>query len=187
MAIAEAGSAIGRPVTEDELMALRDDGYLYELVGGLVVGKPAASFRAGVIAANLTFLLAPYVRGRGAMSCGKGGFRVSNGSVRVPTASFTRKARMPGGHAPKGFGEAAPDLCVEIIRPDEDWADANRKVGEYFDAGASFVWHVFPEAQQVIVFTSPTETQTFEADDLLTAGDLLPGLSCRVSDLFVME
>ena len=171
-------------MTEEELMALPDDGYLYELVNGLVAGKPAASFRAGAIAANIVFLLARYVRGRGVMTCGKAGFRMANGNIRVPTLSFTCKERFPGGHAPDTFGDSAPDLCVEIIRPTEDWVDTACKVHEYFNSGAVQVWHVFPERQEVVIFTSPTETITYEADRILDTGGILPGFSCRVSDLF---
>ena len=168
-------------------MRLPDDGFLYELVDGWVTGKPAASVQAGVIAATLIFLMGPHVGGRGVMSCGKGGFRMSNGSVRAPAASFTRKERLPGGHAPSGFGSAAPDLCVEIIRPDEDWTDMTRKNCECFASGASFVWHLYPEAEQVVVFTSPTMMQAFTAEDTLTVVDLLPGFSCHVRDLFLTE
>ncbi len=152
-----------------------------------MAGKPALSFFAGVITVNIVWQFAPHIRGKGVMSIGKAGFRMANGNIRVPSASFTRKERLPGGHAPNDFGDLAPDLCVEIISPSEEWADMARKVREYFDGGAQFVWHVFPERQQVTVFTSPTETQTFEGDDILDAGDILPGFSCRVNDLFLME
>ena len=62
-----------------------------------------------------------------------------------------------------------------------------RKLHDYFDAGASLVWHIFPEAQQMVVFTAPTEPQFLGTDDLLTAADVLPGFSCRVGDLFLTE
>lgn len=186
MAIAEAEIKSGIRMTEDELMRLPDDGCLYELVDGFAVGKPWATFRAGVIAANLIGLLGPYARGRGVMTIGNAGFRMKNGNIRVPATSFTRKERLPGGHAPNGFGDLAPDLCVEIIRPAEEGPES-QKVGEYFDGGAKQVWHVFPETQQVIVFTSPTETRTLEAEDTLTADGILPGFSCRVSDIFTRE
>ena len=185
--IREAAIYPGMPITEDELMSLPDDGYLYELVDGLVAGKPAASFQAGVIAANIIALLGPHVRGRGFVSCGKGGFRMANGNIRVPATSFTRKERFPGGHAPDTFGDLAPDLCVEIISPSEKRVGMARKVQEYFDGGAVQVWHVFPERQEVIVFTSPTDTKTLGADDALDAGDLLPVFSCQVRELFETE
>ncbi len=187
MAAAEAETKSGIRMTEDELMRLPDDGCLYELVDGFAVGKPWATFRAGVIAANLIGLLGPSARGRGVMTMGKAGFRMKNGNIRVPATSFTRKERLPGGHAPNGFGDMAPDLCVEIIRGAEEWTDMERKIGEYFDGGAQQVWHVFPETQQVTIFTSPKETRMLNSEDMLTAEDILPGFSCRVSDIFTRE
>ena len=185
MAIAEWANQIGRRVSEQELMCLPDDGYLYERVDGLVAGKPALTLWENNAAVNLVGLFGPLSRGKGIMTCGKGGFRMTNGNIRVPAVSFTRKARLPGGHAPDGFGDFAPDLCVEIISPSERCDQMTRKVQEYFAGGAVQVWHVFPERQEVVVFTSPTETQRFGADGLLDAGGLLPGFSCRVSDLFI--
>ena len=97
---------------------------------------------------------------------------MTDGNVRVPDVSFTRKQRLPGGHAPNTFGSAAPDLCVEIISPSERPADIARKMREYFSNGAQFLWHVSPEAERVIVFTSPTGAQTFHSEDTLDMGDL---------------
>ena len=54
-----------------------------------------------------------------------------SGNVRSPDVSFTLKERFPSGRPPKGFGEFAPDLCLEIISPSEDWDDALRKVEEF--------------------------------------------------------
>ncbi len=183
MAIAER-SKFGQRATEDELMQLPDDGFLYELEDGFLTGKPAVSMWEAAIAVNAIWLLGPHARGKGIMTCGKAGFRMTNGNIRVPTLSFTRKERFPGGHAPDTFGDLAPDLCVEIISPSEKRDQMTRKVQEYFDGGATQVWHVFPERQEVVVFTSPAETQTLGAGDLLDAGGLLPGFSCRVADLF---
>ena len=112
---------------------------------------------------------------------------MSDGNIRVPDISFARKARLPSGRVPDAFGDVAPDLCVEMISPLEERADMARKVREHFEAGAEQVWHIFPEQQRVVVFTSPTETRTLNADDMLTAGDILPGFSCRVGDLFISE
>ena len=186
MAIAER-NRFGQRATESELLELPDDGFLYELEDGILTGKPAGSLWEANIAVNAIGLLAPYSRGKGIITCGKAGFRMTNGSIRVPSLSFTRKERFPGGKAPNDFGDLAPDLCVEIISPSERPGRMRRKVREYFDGGAVQVWHVFPERQEVIVFTSPTETQTLSVEDVLDAGGILPGFSCRVSDLLEIE
>ncbi len=187
--IAEAEDIVpypGMKVTEEELMRLPRDGRKWELEEGKLTAQPT-SVKHEEIIFNLAVMLAPFKRGRGIVTLGQGGFRMTNGNVRAPDVSFTRKERFPGGHAPDTFGDLAPDLCVEIISPSERPGQMSRKVQEYFDGGAVQVWHVFPERQEVVVFTSPTETQTFGADDTLDTGDILPGFSCRVGDWLILE
>jgi len=183
MAIAEC-SKFGQRATEAEFLELPDDGFLYELEDGILTGKPAVALWEANVAVNAIGLLGPFARGKGIMTCGKGGFRLRDGTIRVPSLSFTRKERFPGGKAPNEFGDLAPDLCVEIISPSECPEQTRRKVQEYFDGGTVQVWHVLPERQEVVVFTSPTDTQTLSAESILDAGGILPGFSCRVSYLF---
>lgn len=176
----------GMPITEDELMRLPKDGRKWEMEDGRLTEVPT-NIKHEEIIFNLAVLLAPFKRGHGIVTLGQGGFRMKDGNVRAPDASYTLKERFPGGNAPEGFGDLAPDLCVEIISPSERKAGIMRKVREYFSTGAVQVWHVFPERQEVIVFTSPTDTQTLGADGILYAGSLLPGFSCLVRDLFETE
>lgn len=193
MAIAEAEIqpkiSPGMPITEDELMRLPKDGpgnptaAKYELVDGRLTEVPT-KFGHDAIILNIVLLIGPFMRGHGVGSTGQDGFRMANGNVRAPDVSFTRRERIPGGRPGEGFGGVAPDLCIEIISPSERPADIDRKMRDYFDSGAVYVWHVFPETQTVTAFTSPTEARTLGADDTLDAGDLLPGFSCRVGELF---
>lgn len=193
MAIAEAeltrSIQPGMPITEDELLRLPKDGpgnpaaAKYERVNGRLREVPT-SFGHDEIGFNIILLIGPHMRGRGVGSTGQDGFRMANGNVRALDVSFTRTARIPGGRPGTGYGSVAPDLCVEIISPSERPADIADKLQDYFDSGASLVWHVFPETRTVMVWTSIGEARTLNAEDTLDAGDLLPGFSCRVGDIF---
>ncbi len=176
----------GRRLTEDEFMRLPDDGRKYELVDGGLKEVPAG-YQHNVLVALLIALLMPFARGRGFLAASSAGFRMAAGNVRSPDVSFTRKERVPGGKPSKGFEDLAPDLCIEIISPSEERADMERKVREYFASGAEQVWHLFPDARQVIVYRAPDDSATLEANDAITGGDLLPGFACRVADLFEIE
>ena len=173
-------------MTEDEFMRLPDDGRKYELVDGEPKEVPT-SVRHDIIAGNLYTALRPLTRGRGFLTMGQAGFRMVTRNLRSPDVSFTRKERFPGGVPPEGFGDEAPDLCVEVISPSEEPAEIARKVREYFASGARLVWHLFPETRTAKVFTSPTADATLDPDDELDGGDLLPGFVCRVADLFELE
>ncbi len=176
----------GMPITEEELMCLPKDGRKWELEDGRLTEVPT-EFAHDAIGINLVLLLGPHSRGLGFMSSGQAGFRMTDGNVRAPDVSFTRKERIPGGKPGYEFGSVAPDLCVEIISPSERKAKIARKMREYFNTGAVQVWHVFPERQEVVVFTSPTEMQTLDADGILDTGGILPGFSCRVGDWLILE
>jgi Uma2 family endonuclease len=174
-------------LTDEELMRLPDDGRKYEVVDGVLKPVPT-NLRHDAIVALLCFLLFPFARGRGVLCGSQAGFRMSpGGNLRSPDVSFTRKERLPDGRVPDGFGDVAPDLCVEVISPSEERADMERKLREYFAAGAEQVWHLFPDTQQVTVFFSPSETATFGSDDEVNGGDLLPGFRSRVRNLFAVE
>jgi len=81
---------------------------------------------------------------------------------------------LPDGKAPDTFGDAAPDLCIEIISPSEDSDETRRKLNEYFAAGAQEVWHLFPDSQRARVFHSSADANEYGPPDDLESGDLLP-------------
>lgn len=173
-------------LTEQEFLRLSDDGRKYELVDGEAKEVPAGH-RHDVIAAHVIARLAPHVRGRGYLAASQAGFRMVTGNIRSPDVAFTRKERLPEGVPAEGFEEGAPDLAIEIISPHEDKVDLMRKIGEYFASGASQVWLLFPETMTVKVYTEPFEMRTLTAEDELDGGDLLPGLRCKVRELFEID
>ena len=175
-----------RKMTEEDFIRLPHDGRKWELVNGEAKEVPT-SVEHDSISVNLVMLLGPYAKGRGFMTVGQAGFRMTDANIRCPDVSYTRKERVPGGRPPRTFGVAAPDLCIEIISPSEDRPDMMKQVYEYFESGAQLVWHVFPEAQTVVVYTSPQDAKEYTAGDELDGGTLLPGFTCRVSDLFALD
>lgn len=172
-------------MTEEDFMALPDDGRKYELVDGEAKEVPTGG-RHGNLEARfigwLTMLASEYGQVFGAST----GFRMLGGNIRCPDASFMRYQRLPGGEAPEWFVDGAPDLCIEIISASEDMRDARRKVDEYFRSGAEQVWHVFPDSRTVTVFSSSSEERSYsESDsDTVDATGVLPGLRVKLADIF---
>ena len=185
MAIPKPAAASKKHMTEAEFMRLRNDGK-YELVNGEARRVPAAH-EHDIIAAQIIYLLKPSARGRGFVASSQVGFRMKDGNIRSPDVSFTSKSRLPDGKPGKGFGDFAPDLCIEIISPSEDRQVMEDKVREYFDAGTAQVWHLFPETEQARVFSSPSESTDLAPTDPIEGGELLPDFCCLVADLFSLE
>src|SRR5689334_13155605 len=66
------------PMTADELHALSDDGWAYELVDGVLVRMPLSSFGASSVGSRLLIRLGAYVEehGLGAVTGEQGGYRL---------------------------------------------------------------------------------------------------------------
>ena len=177
-------SLAGKKMTEDELIALPDDGRKYELVDGRAKEVPTGA-RHGRIGTRLIRMLGPYADTVGEIFDSSTGFRMPAGNIRSPDVSVVLRSRFPDGRVPAGYLDGAPDLAVEIVSPTEDRNDASRKIGEYFDAGAQQVWIVQPVTRTVTVYHSMDRVRTYEAHEELEGGDLLPGFRCVVSDVFM--
>ncbi len=175
-----------RKMTEEEFMRLPDDGRKYELVDGEAKEVPAGVEHDAIVA-HIIVLLAPFVKNLGFLTASSAGFRMVTGNIRSPDVSFVSRERLPEGKPPKGFMDGAPDLAIEVISPNEDWADMGRKLGEYFMSGAKQVWLIDPDAVTVTVYKSLTDVQVFHANDEIAGGDLLPEFRCKVADLIAVE
>jgi len=172
----------GKKLTEDELMALPDDGRQYELVDGRAREEPTGA-RHGRIGTRLIRLLGTYADPQGELFASSTGFRMASGNIRSPDVSYMSRSRLPDGPLPVGFLDGAPDLAVEIISPSEDEPDMARKVVEYLASGAKQVWQVFPQSRRVVVYQSLDRVRSYAAEEELDGGDLLPDFRCKVADL----
>jgi Uma2 family endonuclease len=59
-----------------------------------------------------------------------------------------------------------------------------RKLKEYFLAGSRLVWLVDLEIRIVSVYTSPDEVTVLREGDTLSGGDVLPGFTLPLKQLF---
>jgi Uma2 family endonuclease len=61
------------------------------------------------------------------------------------------------------------------------------KLADYFKAGTRLVWYVDPVRREATVFTSVTESRLVTDEESLDGGDVLPGFSLSMRDLFSEE
>ncbi|MEL6150771.1 MAG: hypothetical protein AAGK74_20920 [Chloroflexota bacterium] len=45
-------------------------------------------------------------------------------------------------------------------------------------------WAAYPKTKQVEIYTPDATSRTYNADDTISGGDLLPGLNLAVADIF---
>ena len=79
-----------------------------------------------------------------------------------------------------------PDLAVEVLSKSNTAREMSDKLKEYFEKDVRLVWYVRPKLKVVDVYTSPDRFNRLTASMTLDGGDILPGFSVRVGDLFEM-
>jgi Uma2 family endonuclease len=174
-------------MTADELERLDLPGKSTELVRGrLIVREPPGTYH-GKVAAKLAYLLGAFVYPN---QCGDlfgqdTGFRIESNpdTVRAPDLAFLSKERVSAVHM-RGYAALAPDLIVEIVSPDDRRGELLAKVGGWLDAGVRLVWVIDPGRAEAHVHRPDGSLTVIDADGALDGEDVLPGFTCRLSDVF---
>jgi Uma2 family endonuclease len=76
-----------------------------------------------------------------------------------------------------------PDLVIEVVSPNDVYTEIDEKVEEYLANGVNLIWIVDPQRQRVTVYHDD-QYQRLTAADILTGGDVLPGLKIVLGELF---
>jgi Uma2 family endonuclease len=82
------------------------------------------------------------------------------------------------------FHESAPDLVVEVRSPDTRIAALYRKIQDYFANGTKLAWIVLPDDESIMVLRPGQPMEMVARGERITCGDLLPGFSAPVDELF---
>jgi len=173
--------------TETDVIAVHArDGQLCELVDGVLVEK-TMGYDESRLALELAIFLGVYLRQNdlGTLAGADGTLRLMPGLVRIPDVSFVVWGRMPPAGAPaKPIPDLSPDLAVEVLSEGNTPREMDRKLQEYFDAGARLVWYVEPRDRTVTVYTAPDQFTVLDETATLDGGDLLPGFTLPLRELF---
>jgi Uma2 family endonuclease len=174
--------------TEKDVVAAREspERRLCELVDGVLVEKVMSS-KESLLAVLLAHLLLDFLEEEDlGVVLGEGGaLSLRIGLVRIPDVSFIPWDRMPGGKFPDDpIAALVPTLAVEVLSEGNTKAEMERKLRDYFDAGVQLVWFIQPKTQTATVYTSPTKARRVGKEGVLSGGDVLPGFSLSLKELF---
>jgi Uma2 family endonuclease len=158
-----------------------------ELIQGQLVMMSPAGFDHGRFAINIGNALANFVRARslGIVVSAEAGFLIAHApdTVRAPDVAFVRAERIPSGGV-KGFFQGPPDIAIEVVSPNDRASEVTAKAQDWLQAGCLLVWIVDPETRTISVYHSRNKIAVLAETDTLTGGDLLPGFSVSVADIF---
>jgi Uma2 family endonuclease len=174
-------------VTAQDLERIPDDDCRYELVEGRLIRMSPVGALHGVVTVQLLVLLAQHARTHNLGFVGTEiGFILATNpdTVRAPDVAFVRGDRLPASGVPRGFWPGPPDLAVEVLSPDDRRAEVDAKVREYLSGGVRLVWIVDAELRTVTAHPQWGAAATLTEDAVLDAGDVLPGFSCPIHEIF---
>jgi Uma2 family endonuclease len=170
-------------MTAEELWAMPDDVHR-ELVRGELISMSPAGEEHSRIARRLLIRLGSFVeQHKLGESYGTDlGYILerSPDTVREPDVSFVRAERAT---RTTKLLQGAPDLAIEVISPNDTRSEVGEKVREYLAAGTQMVIVIYPRNQTATIHT-PTSTTRLTTDDTLTGGDVVPGWSLPLRELF---
>lgn len=175
-------------VTADELLRMPDDGFRYELVQGELKKMSPSGHKHGGVAMRFGWRLAQHVETHalGKVYAAETGFLLSSNpdTVRAPDVAFVGRKRIEEVGNLKGYWPGTPDLAVEVISPDDSYAEVEEKVFQWLDSGSRAVLVLNPEKHTVTVYRSRTEIKLLTESDKLAVDDVVPGWFVEVKELF---
>ena len=176
-------------MTSEELLKLPRGRFRYELVNGELITMSPAGSEHGAVIMNLAGPLGHHIKANhlGIIFGAETGFKIAENpdTVRAPDITFISRENIPSSGIPKEYWRGAPDLAVEVLSPGDTAYEVEEKVGEWLSAGAKLVWTINPKRKSVTVHRASKGASTLYENDELNGENVVPGFSCRVSEIFI--
>ena len=175
-------------LTADDLLRLHSEGVRGELIMGVLHETVSTGFEHGAVVMNIGILMGGFIKPRrlGWLAGSDSGILLerSPDTVREPDIAFISAERLPLDARVPGYSQVVPDLVVEVVSPSDRPAPVYDKAQMWLRFGVRLVLIVDPEARRIVSLPSAGPSRTFAEDDTLDCGDILPGFSCAVRDIF---
>lgn len=177
-------------VMVDDLLALPNDGWRYEVVEGVLVRVAGSGEEALTIAGNVYFALRAFVQPRrlGVVTPADAVYKFPGAETGLlPDVGFyvaARRVLIVDRTKPIPF---APDLAVEVVSPSQNEDDMAVKARLYLRGGSRLVWVVWPARSEIEVWrarTSHRPVLTRKIGAVLDGEDIVPDFACPVAEVF---
>lgn len=171
----------------NDLERLSAQGFRYELIEGELREMSPTGGSHGSATARLAYHVQNHVYERDLGECFSSEVGIILGrnpdTVLAPDFAFISAARMPA-EVPYGFLPIVPDLVVETRSPGDTPRAVQAKMERWIAAGVRLAWDVDPRSQVVTAYQPGLPASTHGVGDTLSGGDVLPGLSLPVRQIF---
>jgi Uma2 family endonuclease len=181
--------AIHKPITVEEFeeyVNLPENADLrFEFIDGEIIEVPSNAYSSEISAQVIRHLGNHVYPNRLGRVTGEGGGYKVAGARLAPDAAFISRERQTALDR-QGYNSVAPDLAVEVISPTDKDEDLEKKLLKYSEAGV-LVWVFRPDRRVVQVHAPGQPLIEIGIDGTLDGGDVLPGFTLALRDVFVEE
>ena len=181
-------TAKNKLLTAEDLLRLHSEGVKGELIKGVLHETVAAGRRHARIAGRIITAFNVHVLPRrlGEVGGTDGGVLIERNpdTVREPDVYFVSASRLPVDDDSDGYLEVMPDLVVEIVSPNDREPEVREKTNMWLAHGVSMALEVRPANRTIAVHRLGVPAVTLTGDDALDGGDVLPGFSLPLSEIF---
>jgi Uma2 family endonuclease len=176
--------------TSADLLLMPDDGKRYEVIDGELYVSKQPNWHHQYACTQLLWALQDWNRNTGlGRANGAPGLIFAEDDNVAPDIVWVSNERLPLIFGEDGKLHDAPELIVEVLSPgsSNQRYDRETKLKLYSRRGVQEYWIVNWEQQRVEIYRRENEALalicTLLRDDTLTS-PLLPGFTCKVSELF---
>ena len=177
-----------RLMTAEDLERLPEDHMRHELVEGELRTMPPAGHTHGSIAHEVALSLGQHVKAKqlGKVYAAETGFLLTTNpdTVRAPDVAFVSTERLNLITRTEGFFPGPPDLAVEVVSPGDLYSEVEEKVKGWLGSGARSVIVADPRTKTVKVHCGLNDIQTLTQEDTLDGGEVVPGWTLPLAELF---
>ena len=160
----------------------------WELIDGELVPVTPSGLESSSLGHRIGWIVGNFVytHGLGMMTGADGGYVLfsDRDTIRVPDVGFIREERLPPRGQRTRFPRLAPDLAIEVLSPSASTIEVIAKVEMYQEAGIPLIWIVDPLKTTVTVISTGQPTVVLKPADTLDGGDVLPGFSVPITQIF---
>ena len=175
-------------LTADDLLRLYSEGVRGELIRGELCETVSAGQDHGKYVMNVAIPVGYFVKAHqlGSVMGSDSGVQLewNPDTVREPDFAFISAESEPLGTSVPGYSQTTPDLVVEIKSPSDSRRAFTDKLRMWLSHGVRVAWGVFPETRTVEIHVSGGATTVLTDADTLDGGEVLPGFTCAVSEIF---
>ena len=177
-----------RVITAEELLRMPDDGFRYELVRGELRKMAPSGHEHGRVAMRFGSRLAQHVDAQnlGVVYAAETGFLIDHDpdTVRAPDVAFVCHDRLELADQTRGYFPAAPDLAIEVVSPGDTYSEVEEKAMTWLAAGTRLVLVADPRKRTVTRYRGFDDITILTEADTVDGGDVVPGWTIRVAELF---